>query len=88
VRYSLAIFHARKNGYLNDEALATELTARFYLEINALAEGKQYMKDAHYAYLKWGALAKTRALEQEFAYLSAQAGGRCSRVEAPRSCSD
>jgi len=26
--------------------------------------------------LKWGALAKTRALEQEFSYLSAQAGGR------------
>ena len=68
--YLEAVRLSKEHGYLNDEALSTELTAMFYLEIGSAAEGKQFMKDAHYKYLKWGALAKVSQLEAQYSYLT------------------
>ena len=67
--YDLAIEGARENGYLQDQALANELAAKFYLKQNRLMIAKAYMQEARYHYLQWGALAKVQHLENHYAIL-------------------
>jgi PAS domain S-box-containing protein len=64
--YDLAIAEARENGYIQDQALANELAAKFYLEQNRLTIAKAYMREARYHYLQWGALAKVQHLENRY----------------------
>lgn len=64
--YDKAIFAARENGFVQNEALASELAGRFYW-----SEGKQkvagtYLLEARKAYLAWGAAGKARHLEQQY----------------------
>ncbi|MEG4069573.1 AAA family ATPase, partial [Microcoleus sp. Pol11C2] len=64
--YDKAIASARENDYIQNEALANELAAKFWL-----AKGKEdfaqlYMQKAHYSYQLWGALAKVEDLEQKY----------------------
>jgi hypothetical protein len=54
-----AIVTAQTHRFLNDEALACELTARFYLDnIGDLYLSLQHFRSAHDLYRKWGAVAK------------------------------
>jgi PAS domain S-box-containing protein len=62
--YDRAITLADENEYLNDEALAYELAARFYLARNQKHVARHYLQDAHYAYQLWGAVAKVKDLER------------------------
>ncbi|HYX13039.1 MAG TPA: AAA family ATPase [Nostoc sp.] len=75
--YEQAILGARENEYLQEEALAYELAAKFYLERGREKFAQLYMKEAHYCYERWGATAKVKDLEtrypQVFAQLSAVA---------------
>ena len=48
--YDRAITSARKNGFIQNEALANELSARFRLERGDLDISKLYMKKAHGCY--------------------------------------
>jgi len=64
--YDKAIDGARENGYLNDEALAYELAGKFYLAKGRDRLAEVYLHDAHYAYQRWGALAKVKDLEQRY----------------------
>jgi len=64
--YDKAIAGARDNEYINEEALANELAAKFYLEWNKKNIAKDYMHEARYCYQRWGALAKVRHLEQTY----------------------
>ncbi|MDF5725676.1 MAG: AAA family ATPase, partial [Rhizonema sp. PD37] len=64
--YDRAITLAHENGYLNEEALAYELAGRFYLARNQNHVARHYLQDAHYAYQRWGALAKVRDLEARY----------------------
>jgi len=66
VLYDKAIQLAKEHGYTNEEALANELAARFYLERNKEKIAGKYMMDAHYNYLSWGALAKVENLERRY----------------------
>ncbi|PZV11653.1 MAG: hypothetical protein DCF20_19040 [Pseudanabaena sp.] len=61
--YDLAIAGAKENGYIQEEALANELAAKFYLAQNRVAIAKVYIKEARYCYLSWGASAKVQHLE-------------------------
>ncbi|MGB0560767.1 MAG: trifunctional serine/threonine-protein kinase/ATP-binding protein/sensor histidine kinase [Spirulinaceae cyanobacterium] len=61
--YGRAIAEAVENGYLQEEALANELAARFYLEIGQNRASLGYMQEAYYCYSRWGAKAKTDDLE-------------------------
>jgi len=70
--YDLAISGAKDNDYLNDEALANECAARFYLEINKPNISTIYLRDAHYCYQAWGALAKVKLMEASYPQLKAQ----------------
>ncbi|WP_434688166.1 AAA family ATPase [Pseudanabaena minima] len=69
--YDLAIDQARENGYIQDQALANELAAKFYLEQNRLTIARAYMREARYYYLQWGALAKVQHLENQYPILLA-----------------
>ncbi|MDZ8189429.1 MAG: AAA family ATPase [Nostoc sp. ChiSLP02] len=69
--YDQAITYAKKYGYLNEEALAQELAAKFYLQINKQKIAQTYLTDAYYNYLKWGALAKVEDLQKRYSQLLA-----------------
>lgn len=70
--YDMAISMARENSYIQQQALANELAAGFYLNWGKEDMGKSYMKKAHYYYTRWGATAKVKALEKNY---SCQADG-------------
>ncbi|MBW4518697.1 MAG: AAA family ATPase [Scytolyngbya sp. HA4215-MV1] len=64
--YDLAIDLAQTHEYLNEEALANELAGRFYLAKGKLKIARTYLWDARYGYLRWGATAKVRDLDQRY----------------------
>lgn len=64
--YDQAIAGAKKNNYIQDEALANELAARFYLDQGRERIAQLYLTDAYYAYSRWGAKAKIEQLEQHY----------------------
>ena len=64
--YDRAIFKARANGFIQDEALGNELCARFWGDQNKLEFAKPYVVKAHFLYEKWGASHKAKALTREF----------------------
>ncbi|MEB3826256.1 GAF domain-containing protein, partial [Phormidium sp. CCY1219] len=68
-QYDRAIELAKENQYLNDEALANELAAKFYLAKGKIKIAQTYMQEARYCYLKWGATAKVKHLEETYPQL-------------------
>ncbi|HID99848.1 MAG TPA: GAF domain-containing protein, partial [Thiotrichaceae bacterium] len=64
--YEKAIAGAKENEYLNEEALAYELAAKFYLGRGMAKIAQTYLREAHYAYQQWGALAKVNHLENKY----------------------
>ncbi|RKZ74214.1 MAG: serine/threonine protein kinase, partial [Candidatus Parabeggiatoa sp. nov. 1] len=64
--YEKAIAGAKENEYLHEEALAYELAAEFYLGRGMKQFAQTYLKEAHYRYQQWGALAKVRDLETRY----------------------
>jgi predicted ATPase/signal transduction histidine kinase/tRNA A-37 threonylcarbamoyl transferase component Bud32 len=67
--YDRAISGAQENQYLQEEALANELAAKFYLDWGKEKFAACYMQEAYYCYAKWGAKAKTDALETRYPQL-------------------
>ncbi|MFB2918829.1 AAA family ATPase [Aerosakkonema funiforme] len=64
--YDRAIALAKENEYLNEEALANELAAKFYLECRNEKIAQVYLIDAYYAYARWGASSKIDDLEKRY----------------------
>ena len=56
--YEQAINGAREHGFIQEEALANELYARFWIERNNDRFARPLMREAHSLYLKWGARGK------------------------------
>jgi len=68
--YSLAIAGAKEHEYLQEEALANELAAKFYLDWGGHeTAARAYMTEAHYCYTRWGATAKVKQLEERYPQL-------------------
>ncbi|WP_293197877.1 MULTISPECIES: hybrid sensor histidine kinase/response regulator [unclassified Microcoleus] len=67
--YDRAIQHSREQGYIQEEALANELAAEFYLFVGRQKVAKVYMTDAYYGYIRWGANAKVADLEERYPQL-------------------
>ena len=67
--YERAISGARENEFIQEDALAYELAAKFYLERGREKFAQTYMKEAHYAYTRWGAKAKVEDLEAKYPQL-------------------
>lgn len=64
--YEKAIVGARNNGFLQEEALAYELAALFYLQQGLSETAQLYLSKAHQGYGQWQAFAKVRALEAKY----------------------
>ncbi|MBN3925729.1 ATP-binding sensor histidine kinase [Nostoc sp. NMS4] len=69
--YEYAIFLAKENNYINEEALAYELAATFYLKWGKQRIAQTYLTDAYYCYVRWGALAKVYDLQKRYPQLLA-----------------
>ncbi|MBD2385305.1 trifunctional serine/threonine-protein kinase/ATP-binding protein/sensor histidine kinase [Cylindrospermum sp. FACHB-282] len=67
--YDRAIALAKENEYINEEALAHELAAKFYFSWGKETIAKTYMTNAYYAYSYWGAIAKVKDLEERYPQL-------------------
>jgi predicted ATPase/class 3 adenylate cyclase len=68
--YDRAISAAHDGQFVQDEALANELAARFVMERRPNSRiGAMYLRDARYAYDLWGARRKVEELEMEFPQL-------------------
>ncbi|MEG4940899.1 AAA family ATPase [Microcoleus sp. F4-D5] len=67
--YDRAISEAKENQFLNEEALANELAAKFYLEWDKEKFAQLYMIEAYYCYIQWGATAKVKDLETRYPQL-------------------
>ncbi|WP_242060402.1 AAA family ATPase [Aerosakkonema funiforme] len=69
--YDRAISLAQENDYIQEEALARELAAKFYLDWGQQRIAQEYMIEAYYAYARWGAKAKVADLEKRYPQLLA-----------------
>jgi PAS domain S-box-containing protein len=67
--YDRAIAEAKINEYIQEEAIANELTAKFYLEWGKEKVAAGYMQEAYYCYARWGALTKIDDLEKRYSQL-------------------
>ncbi|WP_414545071.1 AAA family ATPase [Nostoc sp. CCY0012] len=62
--YDKAIQGAKANNFIQEEALANELVAKFYLDWGKDKVAQAYMQEAYYCYSRWGATAKIHHLEK------------------------
>jgi predicted ATPase/signal transduction histidine kinase len=69
--YDRAIIAAKENDYIQEEALANELAAKFYLDWGRQRIAEDYMIEAYYGYARWGAKAKVADLERRYPQLLA-----------------
>ncbi|MEM9543157.1 MAG: PAS domain S-box protein [Cyanobacteria bacterium P01_E01_bin.42] len=75
--YDRAIAGAKANEYIQEESLANELAAQFYLDWGldcARPNNKEkiaavYLQEAYYCYTRWGAKAKVTDLETRYPHL-------------------
>ena len=81
--YEDAIRSARANGFLQNEALAYELAARFYAARGFEEFARVYLRRAREGYLRWGAVGKARQLEELHPYLVEQERLATSTAGAP-----
>jgi predicted ATPase/signal transduction histidine kinase/tRNA A-37 threonylcarbamoyl transferase component Bud32 len=64
--YESAIESAKENEFIQNEALAYELAAKFYLGRGMDKIAQTYLREAQYHYQQWGAVAKVKDLEQKY----------------------
>ncbi|MBW4601397.1 MAG: AAA family ATPase [Calothrix sp. FI2-JRJ7] len=68
--YNRAIELASENGYIQEQAIASELAGEFYLASGNMKIASLYLTDAYYGYQQWGATAKVKDLESRYPYLT------------------
>jgi predicted ATPase/signal transduction histidine kinase len=69
--YDRAISAAQTHGYVQEEALANELAAKFYQTWGKPKIAAVYLQEAYYCYARWGAPAKLQSLANNHADLLA-----------------
>ena len=67
--YEEAIRSAHDQGFVQNEALAREIAARFYAARGAEEIAHFYLLDARNCYLRWGAHGKVRQLDERYPHL-------------------
>jgi PAS domain S-box-containing protein len=68
--YEQAIRSARNHGFVNNEALAHEIAARFYADRGLDRIARTYLEEARDGYRQWGADGKVRQLEERYPFLT------------------
>jgi PAS domain S-box-containing protein len=75
--YEQAIESARENEFIQNEALANELAAKFWLERGKGEFAQLYMRKAYQGYQIWGAKRKVELLEETYPqWFSSASSGR------------
>ena len=69
--YEQAIRSARLNGFVQNEALASELAGRFHLDHGLDVSGICHLRNARSCYLQWEAHGKVRQLDERYPQLRA-----------------
>jgi PAS domain S-box-containing protein len=72
--YDQAILLAKEHQYIQEEALANELAAKFYLANGKARIAQTYLREAHTCYTRWGATAKVKHLDQYYPELLTDSG--------------
>ena len=67
--YDRAIAGAKEQGYIQEEALASELAAEFYFSLGRDKFARIYLTQAYYGYIRWGAKTKVKDLESRYPLL-------------------
>jgi PAS domain S-box-containing protein len=67
--YEQAIGSAHSNGFVNNEAIAYELAARFYAARGLQKFADAYLVEARYCYQRWGAEGKVAQLDHAHPHL-------------------
>ncbi|HMF54629.1 MAG TPA: ATP-binding protein [Edaphobacter sp.] len=67
--YEQAIQSAREHGFVQNEGLAHEVAARFYLARDFETIAHAYLYNARNCYDRWGALGKVKQLDARFPHL-------------------
>src|SRR6266404_9981349 len=67
--YEQAIRSAHANGFVNNEAIAYELAARFYAARGLQKFADTYLLEARYRYQRWGADGKVAQLDHLYPHL-------------------
>jgi predicted ATPase/signal transduction histidine kinase/ActR/RegA family two-component response regulator len=70
--YEEAMRLARESGFIQNEAIAGELAARFYAARGFETIAQAYLRNARYCYLRWGADGKVRQLDEAYPHLRAE----------------
>ena len=70
--YEQAIQAARENGFVQNEAIASELAAGFYFARGFAPSGNAYLEQARNCYARWDAVAKVQQLEERYPQLRAR----------------
>ncbi len=64
--YDRAQVGAREQGFIHEEALASEKAAEFYFSRGRDKVARDYLSEAYYGYVRWGATVKIRDLETRY----------------------
>jgi PAS domain S-box-containing protein len=67
--YEQAIQSAHENGFVQNEAVAHEVAARFYATRGFETIAHTYLRNARNCYDRWGALGKVKQLEERYPHL-------------------
>jgi PAS domain S-box-containing protein len=67
--YEEAIQSARENGFVQNEALASEVAARFYAKRGFETIAHTYLRNSRNCYDRWGALGKVKQLDELYPHL-------------------
>jgi len=67
--YDRAIAGAKESKHIQEEAIANELAAKFYLGWGKEKVAQVYMTEAYYCYVRWGAKTKVEDLEKRYPQL-------------------
>jgi signal transduction histidine kinase/GAF domain-containing protein len=70
--YEQAIQSARENGFIQNEGLAHELAARFYLAHGSTTAGRAHLEAARSCFAQWGADGKVRQMDEQYPQLVPQ----------------
>jgi predicted ATPase/signal transduction histidine kinase/ActR/RegA family two-component response regulator len=82
--YEDAVRLAHQHGFIQNEALANELAARFHAARGFETIAQAYLRNARYCYLRWGADGKVRQLDAVYPHLADEAlpAGRTATIGA------
>ena len=64
--YEEAIRSAREHGFVQNEGIAHEVAARFYLARGSLTAARAHLEDARGCFARWGAVGKVQQLDRRY----------------------